>query len=237
MRASGFLLAACFAIQAAAGTISYTGTLASSIDTSTQITVTLASAGTLDLQTFGFGGGTNAASAVIPAGGFDPFVGVFAGTGDSAVFIDGTSDVLSNYTANCPPAATVNIGGGDVCGDVTMTLSLAAGTYTVLLTDALYYPAAVSETNGLLGDGFIDWTPQDAQGPTGAFQTCNTVGATTTCITPTANWALDITTPDTTGSGGSESVPEPGGLWVCGTGLIVLGSVSRRQRLTGFKNN
>jgi len=94
-----------------------------------------------------------------------------------------------------------------------------------------------SETNGLLGDGFIDWTPQDAQGPTGAFQTCNTVGATTTCITPTANWALDITTPDTTGSGGSESVPEPGGLWVCGTGLIVLGSVSRRQRLTGFKNN
>ena len=231
MRVSGFALAACLAIQAAAGTISYTGTLASSIDTSTQITVTLASAGTLDLQTFGFGGGTNAASAVIPAGGFDPFVGVFAGTGDSAVFIDGTSDVLSSFTANCPPANTVDIG-GQVCGDVTMTLSLAAGTYTVLLTDALYFPAAVFETNGVLGDGFIDWTPQDAQGPTGAFQTCNIVGATTTCITPTANWALDITTPDS-----GTSTPEPGGLWVCGIGLIVLGSVSRRQRLTQFKKN
>jgi len=118
-----------------------------------------------------------------------------------------------------------------------MTLSLAAGTYTVLLTDALYYPAAGLRDQRPAGRRVHRLDAAGRPGPTGAFQTCNTVGATTTCITPTANWALDITTPDTTGSGGSESVPEPGGLWVCGTGLIVLGSVSRRQRLTGFKNN
>jgi hypothetical protein len=224
MRASGFLVAACFAIQAASGTtFSYAGALASSTDAATQFTVTLANAGTLGLQTWGFGGGTNAASTVIPAGGFDPFVGVFAGTGAGAVFIDGTSDVLSNYTAGCPPAATVYIG-GPVCGDVTMSLSLAAGVYTVLLTDGLYVPTAVFETNGTLGDGFTDFTPS----PPGTFQTCNG----DTCITPTANWALDITTTET-----ASPAPEPGGLWVCGIGLIVWRAASRRQRLTGLINH
>jgi hypothetical protein len=219
MRARGFFVAASFAMQAAAGTISYTGTLASATDASTQITVTLANPGSITLQTFGFGGGTSAAGVIAP-GGFDPFVGLFAGTGDTAVFIDGTSDILSNYTPfqGCPPAGLVDIG-GMVCGDVAMTFSLAAGTYTVLLTDANYYPVAIN--GGALGDGFVDFTG-------GVLQTCNG----STCITPTANWALDITTPDTTAS-----TPEPGGLWICGIGLIMLGSVSRRLRLAGFKNN
>jgi hypothetical protein len=53
----------------------------------------LSGAGTLTLQTWGFGGGTNAAGMVIPAGGFDPFVGVFNSSGD---LIQGTSDVLSS---------------------------------------------------------------------------------------------------------------------------------------------
>ena len=74
MRASGFILVAFLAIQAASGgTISYTGTLVSPEDASTVITVTLASGGTLGLETYGFGGGTNAASEAIAAGGFDPF--------------------------------------------------------------------------------------------------------------------------------------------------------------------
>ena len=215
MRASGLILAAFLAIQAASGgTISYTGTLASPDDASTVITVTLASGGTLGLQTYGFGGGTNAASEVIAAGGFDPFVGVFAGTGSTATFIDGTSDILSNYSPGCPPAGTVNIGGA-VCGDVTLSETLAAGTYTVLLTDGEYTPTAVFETAGTLGDGFSDLTP-------GAFQTCNANG--TKCITPTANWALDITTP-----GSTTATPEPAGLGAIGLALIAW-SVAWRRR-------
>jgi hypothetical protein len=210
MRASGFILVAFLAIQAASGgTISYTGTLVSPEDASTVITVTLASGGTLGLETYGFGGGTNAASAVIPAGGFDPFVGVFAGTGSGAIFIDGTSDLLSNYSPGCPPAGMVNIG-GLVCGDVTLSETLSAGTYTVLLTDGAYIPNAVYETNGTLGDGFTDF---------------NTTDSGTKCITPTANWALDITTPGTT----STAAPEPGGLCAIGLGLIAW-SVAWRRR-------
>src|ERR1700721_608690 len=103
MRNLGFVLAGLLlAPTAFAGTQSYTGTLASPEDEAI-FTVTLTSDGVLGLQTWGFGGGTNAAANVIAPGGFDPFVGVFSGTGDSAVFIDGTSDVLSNYGGGCPP--------------------------------------------------------------------------------------------------------------------------------------
>jgi hypothetical protein len=218
MRTGSFVLAAFLAAQVAcASTVSYTGTLASPEDSTTQITVTMATAGTLGLQTWGFGGGTNAADAVIPAGGFDPFVGVFSGTGDSATYIDGAADVLGSYGAGCPPAGMVNIG-GEVCGDITLSESLAAGTYTVLLTDADYLPAAVFVTGGLLGDGFVDLTG-------GAFQTCNVVGSDTTCITPTADWALDITSPDSA----PPPVPEPAGLWLFGIPLIAWGAASQRR--------
>jgi hypothetical protein len=140
--------------------------------------------------------------------------------GSGAVFIDGTSDALSNYAgfAGCPPAAPVDIGGA-TCGDVSMTFSLAAGTYTVLLTDGLYIPNAEFETNGLLGDGFTDFSA-------GVFQTCN--GAT--CVTDTANWALDISTPEPT-----TETPEPAGMWTCGIGLAALTAASRRMRLRAAK--
>ena len=218
MRASGFILAAFLAIQAASGgTISYTGTLVSPEDASTVITVTLASGGTLVLQTYGFGGGTNAASEVIAPGGFDPFVSVFAGTGDTATFIDGTSDVMTNYSPGCPPAGTVNIG-GEVCGDVALSETLATGTYTVLVTDGSNIPSAIFETAGTLGDGFTDFTG-------GVFRTCNTVGSDTTCVNDTANWALDITTPGPT----TTTAPEPGGFGAIGLALIAW-SVAWRRR-------
>ena len=221
MRTSILVVAGLLVGQTAfAGTQSYTGTLASPEDEAI-FTITLTSDGVLGLQTWGFGGGTNGAGQVISPGGFDPFVGVFSGTGDSAAFIDGTSDVLSNYGGGCPPAGTVSTDGLG-CGDVTVSESLAAGTYTVLLTDADYIPAAVFEgPGGLLGDGFIDFTG-------GAFQTCNTDSE---CITDTANWALDITSPETV-----SPVPEPGGFWALGLALLAWGAVNRRRPMN-FSNN
>jgi len=103
-----------------AATISKTGTFGTPEDTET-LTLTLTSTGDVTLQTYGFGGGTNAAGTLISAGGFDPFVGLFSGTGSSATLINGTSDVLSNYTSGCPPAGTVTVGGlKNQCGDVTL---------------------------------------------------------------------------------------------------------------------
>ena len=194
--------------SAFADAVSYTGTLNSPEDT-WETAATLSSAGTLTLQTWGFGGGTNAAGTVIPSGGFDPFVGVFD---SSSNLIQGTSDALTNYTSfiGCPPVGLVTIGSvpGN-CGDITMVLRLAAGTYTVLLSDAEYIPNAIfdSPSYGNLSEGFTDLTG-------GAFQTCADLND---CNNDTANWAMDVTTP-----GSVTATPEPGSLVVCGLGLMAI---------------
>ena len=206
-----------------ADTISYTGTLANSEDSFTA-TVSVADGGTVTLQTYGFGGGVNGAGTMIAAGGFDPFVGLFSGAGDGALFVDGTSDILTNYTPGCPPAGTVMLGGSATCGDVNMQFTgLAAGTYTVLLSDGENIPFATFEgPGGTLGDGFVDFTA-------GVFQTCDTNGD---CNSDTANWALDVTTPGSSGT--TPPVPEPPTAELVGVGIAMAGAWRARSSATAF---
>jgi hypothetical protein len=147
---------------------SYTGTLADSTAV-VEKTFTLSAPATIGLQTWGFGGGMNAAGDVIAAGGTDPFLAIFSGAGPGATILTdgasnpfGTSLGLSNYGSpnflGCPPAAAPMIGGSPQCGDISMTLpSLAAGTYTVVLSDGQYIANAVYN-NGTLGEAFSDFT-------------------------------------------------------------------------------
>jgi hypothetical protein len=202
----------------------YSGTLRNATDVY-ELTLSVNARENVTVQTWSFGGGTNAASRPIAAGGFDTFIGWFSGTGAGAAILTdalgnpyATSDVLSNFASfsGCPPAGTVNIGGA-VCGDITMSLALAAGTYTLLLSDGEYLPDAVFD-NGTLGEGFTDLTG-------GAFQTCNTdATGMTTCANDSGNWAFDLTT-----SLQTVSAPEPGGLALLVIGLGVL-MVARRER-------
>ncbi|HUP02858.1 MAG TPA: DVUA0089 family protein [Bryobacteraceae bacterium] len=209
MRAAIVLLACC-SVPMLGATSSYTGTLTSPEDSASgAFVVNVPFAGVLTVQTWGFGGGTNAEGTAIAAGGFDPFVAVFSGTGATAAFLAGSSDILSNYSshAGCPAAGKVMIGANSDCGDVAFSVTVAPGSYTIVLTDAGYVPAAVFESSGTLGDGFIDLTG-------GApLQTCD--GA---CIAPTGNFALDIGTPGTSLGGGS------GGGGVTITGQVTLGA-------------
>ena len=134
-------------------------------------------------------------------------MGLFAGTGPSATFIDGTSDSLSNYASEpsaCPPAGTLTVGSqSNACGDVRLQFTgLSAGLYTILISDAGFDPTAVFEANGELGDGFTDFTSD-----TLPFTTCDT--STSECIDDTGNWALDIAAPE---ESSILSTPEPGSL-------------------------
>lgn len=210
------------AVLCPAATISLTGTL-STPESTLVYSFALAAAGDVTLQTYGFGGGVNAANSTIAAGGFDPFVGLFSGAGNSAVFLDGTADNLSNYLSEpsaCPPAGLVQIGRvAGQCGDVTLQFTgLAPGTYTVVLSDAGYTPNAVYEApGGTLGDGFSDLT-----GGSLPLQTCYDPN---NCNTDTANWALDITTPTSTAA-----TPEPASFVLAGIGLALALGASRRHK-------
>jgi hypothetical protein len=216
---------------AADTTTSYAGSLASSSDVySLVFNVTGATSETVTVQTWSFGGGVNAAGDTIVAGGFDPFVSIFDGTGPTASIATdgmgnpfGTSDALSNYGSfvGCPPAQMANIGGA-LCGDVTMSLLLGPGAYTLMLSDALNDANAVFD-NGTLGEGFTDFTG-------GVFQTCNTDSAgSTTCADDTSNFAFDLTTSSTTGGGGTTPTPEPSSFALLAAGVLAVAVLARMK--------
>ena len=247
MRMQVAVLLGCLCVMAERGVcatsfLSYTGNLANPEDVF-ETTFSISVTSNIEILTWSFGGGTDRAGSVIAPGGFDPLVALFSGPPATAsiVTIAGNpaadADTLSNppisYTGNCPPAGMVTIGtgtGNAVCGDDHMqVLGLAAGTYTLVLTDANYVPFAVNPgppLSTLLSDGFVDLTG-------GVFQTCNTTGDGTFCITPSSAFAVDILdlscSVDHPGCSGL-STPEPASSALLGLGLIALGAFKFRNK-------
>jgi PEP-CTERM motif-containing protein len=203
--------------------VSFVGTLTSP-DDFFSTTITLTTNEQVTLQTYGFGGGTNQAGALIAPGGTDPFVGLFSGTGAGATFINGTSLDLTNYPSfvGCPPANSVSNFGGTTCGDVTMSFSsLAPGTYTVLLSDGQFIPLAAVGGGSTLGDGFLDLT---------GGQFCNIADfadGETDCPNLSGAFALDIIT-----NSSGPAVAEPSSLLLLGTGLLGVIGIRRRAVLS-----
>jgi hypothetical protein len=151
-----------------ARSISYMGTL-DLVDANSLalFSFTLATSGTLNIQTWGYGGGTNAAGTVIANGGFDPYVSLFAGTGDLATFAASNDDGL------CPPG-----NGSIACQDSTLNLAnLTAGSYTLALTVFENMSFAENSGSGSLGDGFVGLGSYDDS---------------TSNSTRTPNYAIDI---------------------------------------------
>jgi len=211
---------------------SCTGTLGTPEDVFTEtFTPTAAS---VTIQTFGFGGGTNAAGQLIPSGGFDSLVALFSGPATSAtVLTDGignpiaSADNLTLFSPGCPPAGTVLLDATPTCGDNTLVAAVTPGdTYTLLLTDANFVPLAVNPQVPGAFD-LTDTTSSNYGGTNGAyndlsggvFQTCGL----STCLTDTGNFAVDIT------AGSAVSTPEPGTLVLLATGLLSLAGFRRRR--------
>ena len=129
-------------------------------------------------------------------GGFEPLLSLFSPSG---AYLDGA--------------------GGNGQGDATLTdPNLAAGTYTVALTQDLNYPVGGTLADGFSQAGAGDYTGTVAPCTGGAFK--DTSGGT--CAQRTGAYALTIST-------ASAAVPEPGPLGVLAAGLILAGLTVRTR--------
>jgi len=195
------VLMAATGLQLGAFAAAYQGTLADPNDVAS-FQVELFSDTALQVQSWGYGGtggapgGRNEAGQVIAGGGFDAYLSLFAGWGDGAIFLSANDD------GPCPPADAA-----DGCRDPQLLLpTLAAGRYTVVLSQWNNYSFAENLGGGTLGDGFI--------GLAGDF------GGRS------AAWALDVSVRGTT------TVPEPataGLALLAGCAVLASRRVARRR--------
>ncbi len=173
---AGFVLA-CSGLQgsAIASTISNSGTFLTD-DQMFQLNFTLASASTVTIQSFGYGGGVNGLGTVIPQGGFATDVAIFSATGSKLLIDEDTTG--GTAPGACSPRAINSTTG--LCLDGFLSLpNLAAGNYIVTLTE---------QGNPANGPGFGDGFAQSGSG--------NFTGGPFT--DPFGNrmngkWALDVT--------------------------------------------
>jgi hypothetical protein len=172
----------------------------------------LSSPSTVTIRTFAYNGGTNSAGTVIPAGGFDTTVSLFnLSTGALLGFNDDGS----------VPPLTINPVTG-FAGDSLLTLSLAAGTYQVALTEFDNVP------NGNFSAGFFEqgkgnFTPSLTGCPGTAF--CAVSLSAPGFSQRNGNWALDIL-------GATQIIaltPEPTSLMLFAFGLAGLGFLRKRE--------
>ena len=112
----------------------------------------------LTVQTYGYGGssnapgGTNAAGSTIVAGGFDPIVGLYAGG-----INQGGALLGSNDDGVCGPGSGATDAG--ICFDASLFFnSLGAGTYTVVLSVFPNFPPANESAQFPGGGSFGDRT-------------------------------------------------------------------------------
>ena len=128
--------------SAQATNVSFTGTLAGDNDVKL-FSFTLAADADVTLRTWSYAGGTNAAGGAIGAGGFDPLVSLFFGSGDTAILFDANDD--GTGVATDPASGNAY--------DSLLERMLLAGTYTVALSQFDNFA-----NGGTLGDGFIGYS-------------------------------------------------------------------------------
>jgi len=169
------------------------------------VSFNLASKGTVLFQSYGYGGtssanvaGTNAAGLVIPGGGFDSYLSLFQGIGNSATFL------ASNDDGSCPRGTP-----DPVCADSTLTeTGLAAGNYTLAITLPFNFSFAENYGSGTLGDGFIGLQSSYYDAASNEVRT--------------SNYALDIITGD---ARLTVVAPEPDTLSLLIASLVVAGAM------------
>jgi len=192
------LALAAMSIPASAGPISLTGNFTNDNDV-VFVPFTIQNTVLVTFQTFGYGGGVNAAGQFIAPGGFEPMLQLFdspSGAVHGGTMLPGSAP--NPCGPQIPDPNRLNF-----CFDVFAQMVLNPGDYILALTQNDNTTAGIN-----LSDGFIhDLEPNFAGGFVGTFG-----------FQGTNQWALDITT-----------TPEPGAALLVAPALLLIGFVRRRR--------
>ena len=199
---SGLLIGLIPFSHASASSTTYTGTL-SGDDQVKQYVWTLAQGATAILSSDSYGGGTSN-GVTTPAGGFVPIISLFNSAGTLITSDGGDATCTGSMAAD--PAT-------HMCDDAYIKTALAAGTYTVAVSEFFNVPVGPN-----LSDGFLQQGQGNFTGPT-----CGTTGDfyetdIAPCVQRTGNFAVTFST---------STVPEPATLWLA-IPAIALGLWKRR---------
>lgn len=219
MRLGKLLFASCvLALSSAASyadDFSFTGNF-NSVNDVQLFTFTVGANSNVVLRTWSYAGGVNAQGQTIAAGGFDPILALFQGTGSSAIYINQNDDDDTGTVA----ADAITGAHYDTYLEVN---DLAPGIYTVSVMDYANF------ANGpTLGDGFTGGALTDADCTVTPGTYCDATGHARD-----SHWAFDILGVDSATTPGEpppvSAVPEPSTIALLGSGLVGLARVARRR--------
>ena len=198
-----------FTVAGGAASFSFTGNFIHDNDVQL-FTFTLLSPGTVTLQTWAYGGGTNAAGQVISPGGFESILGVF----DAPSGLAEGSPIFPGPDPTCAPRnPDPNLLPVVACFDAFAQVSLPAGNYFLSLTQNANAPL------GNLSDGFFYTTAV----PDPNFNN-NFVG--TFGFQRDNHWAVDIVSVDAASE--LTAAPEPASAALFAGAAILAGFWRRR---------
>lgn len=203
-------VAALLSTTASAATFSFRGNFSSDDDVQL-LNFSVGATSTVRLQSFSYAGGTQADGTVISAGGFDPILALFDGSG---VYIDEQDDADS---APADPTTGASY-------DVDFTSVLGTGSYTVSIMQYDNFAIGPNLRDGFQRTGEGNFTSLDCS----ANMFCDTAGDARTSF-----WAFDISGVEQAEIEIPAPVPLPASAPLLLGGLLGLVRLDRRRRRQG----
>ena len=215
-----FAVGMCFSLNAAALNFSFEDSFSKDDDVAL-LSFSADGVSMVRVISYGYGGGTLSNGNVVNPGGFDPIITLFDAGGLKVVDNDDASS--SGCSVGTDPVTGFSF---DACIDKT----LAAGTYTVALTQYKNFALGPNLLNGFERDGEPSFTAGLSGGGCTNGQFCDVSGHPTG-NNRTSNWALDISNVTLAAVGPVvSSVPEPMSYMLLSLGLAGLGLNQLRRR-------